>query len=259
VADWWDTFFDRHYLATYGPLQPDEQSEAEALGAVRLAGCEPGALILDLPCGYGRHCIPLARARYRVIGADRSPAMLAEAARRLSGRAQQPEQLALVRADYRAMPFRDGIFDAALNLFTALGYLGDEGDRGVLREFHRVLRPDARLVIETQHRDRLARVFQERGWHPLPGDAFLVEERNFDPIEGMAGATHTLLRSGQPADARSSTHRVYTATEWVRMLRDAGFVDIETYGDLEGSPFGVETRLALVARKPMDGLGAAVG
>jgi SAM-dependent methyltransferase len=248
VADWWDTFFDRHYLATYGPLQPDEQSEAEALGAVSLAGCEPGALILDLPCGYGRHSIPLARAGYRVLGADRSPTMLAEAGRKLGGpRDQDP---ALVRADYRAMPFREGTFDAALNLFTALGYLGDEGDRGVMREFHRVLRPGARLVIETAHRDRFVRIYQERGWHPLPEGAFLIEERHFDPVEGVAWATHTLLRSGQPSDARSSTHRVYTATEWVRMLRDAGFGDIEAYGDLEGSPFGLETRLALVARKP---------
>ena len=46
-------------------------------------------------------------------------------------------------------------FDAALNLFTSLGYLGDEEDTKALAEIGRVLRPGGRLVIETMHRDRL--------------------------------------------------------------------------------------------------------
>ena len=61
-----------------------------------------------------------------------------------------------MRADYRELPFRDASFDAALNLFTSLGYLGDEEDTRVLAEIRRVLRPEGRLVIETMHRDWLA-------------------------------------------------------------------------------------------------------
>ena len=60
-----------------------------------------------------------------------------------------------MHADYRELPFADASFDAALNLFTSLGYLGDEEDTRVLREIGRVLRPGGRLVIEILHRDRL--------------------------------------------------------------------------------------------------------
>ncbi len=35
-------------------------------------------------------------------------------------------------ADYRELPFRDASFDAAMNLFSSLGYLGDEEDTRVL-------------------------------------------------------------------------------------------------------------------------------
>jgi SAM-dependent methyltransferase len=50
-----------------------------------LAGQGKGP-ILELGCGTGRLLLPLARAGYEVIGLDNSPAMLAKAKARLSGR-----------------------------------------------------------------------------------------------------------------------------------------------------------------------------
>ena len=41
--------------------------------------------MLDAPCGFGRHSIPLARAGYRVTGADRSQPLIDEARRRSGG------------------------------------------------------------------------------------------------------------------------------------------------------------------------------
>ena len=49
-----------------------------------------------------------------------------------------------MHADYRSLPFPDGRFDAAIDLFTSLGYLGDEEDTLVLAEIRRVLRPGGR-------------------------------------------------------------------------------------------------------------------
>ena len=73
-----------------------------------------------------------------------------------------------MQADYRELPFEDGSFDAVVNLFSSLGYRGDEGDRQTLREFRRVLRPGGALVIETMHRDRLVRVFRPRTGRTSP-------------------------------------------------------------------------------------------
>ena len=77
----WDRLFDELYLKTYASLQRDEDAEPLALGAVRLAGCEPPADVLDAGCGYGRHARVLARAGYRVVGLDRSAVLLEEARR----------------------------------------------------------------------------------------------------------------------------------------------------------------------------------
>jgi cyclopropane fatty-acyl-phospholipid synthase-like methyltransferase len=68
-AEPWDAFFDAHYVLTYAPLQPDDRARAEALAALRIAGLPPGSLVLDVPCGYGRHAVALAAEDYHIVGA----------------------------------------------------------------------------------------------------------------------------------------------------------------------------------------------
>jgi SAM-dependent methyltransferase len=202
--------------------------------------------VLDVPCGFGRHSVPLAGAGYHVVGVDRSEELLAEAGRRAGG-ARWPK---LVRADYRELPFADESFDAALNLFTSLGYLGDEEDTRVLGEICRVLRPGGRLVIETMHRDLLVSQFREQDWRLMGKGRLLLEQRTFDAAAGVAQTTQTLIDNTGARDSRSVSLRTYTATELVAMLTRAGFEEARCHGDLDGKPFATDTRLILVARRP---------
>ena len=59
TRDDWDRLFDELYLRTYARLDRGGDPETEALGFARLAGLEPRADVLDCPCGYGRHSIPV--------------------------------------------------------------------------------------------------------------------------------------------------------------------------------------------------------
>jgi ubiquinone/menaquinone biosynthesis C-methylase UbiE len=240
----WDAFFSDFYLRAFADDERQEEAEAQALAAARLAGCPDGGDLLDVPCGFGRHSVPLARAGYRVVGVDRSEALLAEARRRARGE-RWPK---LERADYRELPFADASFDAAVNLFSSLGYLGDAEDTKVLAEIRRVLRPGARLVIEIMHRDLLVLRFQESDWRLLGEGRLLLEQRTFDAAAGVAQVTQTLIdRAGR--DSRSYSVRVYSATELLAMLAAAGFADARCHGDLDGAPFTTGSRLVIVARR----------
>jgi ubiquinone/menaquinone biosynthesis C-methylase UbiE len=245
----WDAVFDATYLRTYVPLFDDERTRTEALGAVALAGLEPEAEILDCPVGFARHALVLAEAGYRVTGLDRSETQLAEAERR-RGDAEWPR---LVRGDYRQLPFQDRSFDAVLNLFSSLGYLQRDEDVGVLREFRRVLRPGGALVIETLHRDRLARTFVARAWDRLPDDALFLQEHDADWLAGELSVLHLIVtRSGERLERRY-VHRLYTATEWVSLLREADFEEIEAFADWEGMlPPSPERRLIVRARRALE-------
>jgi ubiquinone/menaquinone biosynthesis C-methylase UbiE len=245
-AETWDAFFSDFYLRlAAGDERQERDAEAQALGAVRLAGCPDGGDVLDVACGFGRHAVPLAAAGYKVVGVDRSQTLLAEARRR-AGEGRWPE---LVQADYRDLPFADDSFDAAINLFTSLGYLGDEEDTRALAEIGRVLRPGGRLVIEIMHRDLLVRRFHEQDWQMLGEGRLLLEQRTFDPASGLAQTTQTLIEPGGERDSRTFSLRVYTATELLAMLERAGFAESKCHGDFAGTAFGTDTRLVVVARR----------
>ena len=241
----WDELFDELYLPTYLVGLAERESAEEAEAAARLAGVDTPAQILDVPTGFGRHALPLAKLGFQVTGVDRSGVQLSEA-RRMAGEVEWPKW---VQADFRELPFEDESYDAVLCLFSSIGYRGEEGDRQAFGEFLRVLKPGAALVIETLHRDRLMFILQERGWDPLEDDAVRLEERRVDYVAGEVETDLTLLSVGR---RQSVTYRirVYTATELVKLLAEAGFAEIDCFGDYEGGPLSRETRLVVRARKP---------
>ena len=238
----WDVFFSDFYLRAYAGDERDAEAGSQALAAVKLAGVPEGGEVLDAPCGFGRHSIPLARAGYRVTGVDRSGTLLAEADRRAEG-GPSP---AFVRADYRELPFDAGRFDGALNLFTSLGYLGDDEDTKVLAEIRRVLRDGARLVIEMMHRDRMVCGGPERSWSLMGEGRLMLEHHTFDPATGIAQTTQTLIEKDGRRESHPFSVRVYTATELIRMVEHAGFAEWRCYGGFDMQPLSTTTRLVVV-------------
>ena len=240
----WDELFDESYGLLYGPFLTEEGARAGAVGAANLAGVRPGDEILDCPCGFARHALVLSEMGYRVTGADRSAVQLAEGERRREA-ARWPR---LVRADYRELPFPEASFDAVLCLFTSLGYLEREGDVRVLSEFRRVLRPGGALIVETMHRDRLARIFAPRDWEWHPTGGVILRERAFDPVAGTVANHQTYVPDEGERVSRRFLFRVYTVTDWVAMTHEAGFSRVECFGDWGQGPPSPDTRLVVRAR-----------
>lgn len=241
----WGTGTVADYLSKYESRHAREVSEREAAGAVALAGCDQGAVVLDCPCGFGRHALALADRGYRVVGLDVSEAMLLEATRR----ARAVSSVAWVQADYRKLPFAGGSFDAALNVFTSFGFYGDEDDEAILAEFRRVLRPGGRLVLETTHRDRVVRSLERERRTVLDDGTVIVERRTFDVETGWLELTHAYSDRGE-ADRQSRARlRIYAVPELVGMLVRAGFREVLLLGGLDGRPLSTDSRLVAVATR----------
>src|SRR5512144_1679506 len=124
----------------YGPLVslgvgPSGALRREAMAALRLV---PGASVIDVGTGTGLTLPYLAAAAGRggrVVGLDRSPAMLARAAERV-----RSPPVELVEADATEVPFADCAFDAAISThgLTAIAEID-----AALDEIARVVRPAA--------------------------------------------------------------------------------------------------------------------
>lgn len=122
-----------------------DRVRAEAYGrefelAVLRGLVSPDWTIADLGCGTGAFTAELARSGARVIGVDRSAAMLRLARRATRGQAN----VELHQASLEALPIPDRACDAAL-LLLVLSYVADV--EPVLREARRVLAPGGRLLV----------------------------------------------------------------------------------------------------------------
>lgn len=236
-GEWWTTFFDRTYTDVWEAAGMFAHTEEEASAALDLLGAAGPLRILDVPCGFGRHSAALHARGHRVTGLDLSADQLAIAAERHPG----PTYL---RGDMREPP--PGPFDVVLNLFSSFGYLPTPADDlAALRAWHDVLVPGGQLLIETMHRDRLARFDSDGEERPIGGTGG-VEISRMDWVTGVNTATIILADGSQ----RTFRLRVYTATALVALLGQAGFADVRACGGLEGAPVSPDRRLVVVGRRP---------
>ena len=236
---WYVDFFDGDYLRIFLPVLPDERTAAEVNAVVERLGLAPGARLLDLCCGHGRHAVPLAQLGYRVTGLDLSRPLLERAA---ALAAAGGERVGLVRADMRRLPFADASFDAVLNLFNAFGYLEDDAqDELVLGEVARVLRPGGRFLQELANREALV-----RGWHDSDvtrtGDGLVVlQERTLNLRSGRERVRYTLLEPDGRQRTTEHAVRLYALTELEAMLGRAGLELLAVHGDLDGGPLELDS------------------
>lgn len=216
----------------------------------------PGARLLDVCCGVGRHAVPLAAAGLKVTGLDYSPVYLAEARRRVSEARLSVE---LVRGDMRRMPF-NGRFDVALNLWTSFGYFASTADDlTALRSVRRALKPGGLFLLDTINGGRLAHILRwqegmdlsgER-WSEMPDGSFVLEEPEL-AAGGRFIRTRWIFLRGNKRHEMVTRIRLYTARSLTALFTRAGFEVLRVFGEMRPVPYLERSshRLVVLARRP---------
>jgi len=214
-------------------------------GVVALLGIEPGASVLDLCCGPGRHSLELARRGFKVTGVDRTASYLKQARTRAH---EEGLDIEFVQEDMRAF-CRPDAFDGAMNVYTSFGYFEDpDEDRKVLANLYRSLKPGGAVLLDTIGKEVLARIYQARDWQERDGILFL-QERNVRPGWGWMEIRWIMVR-GTERKEFTFGHRLFSATELMALFTEAGFASVDVYGSFEGDPYDqTARRLIVVARK----------
>jgi SAM-dependent methyltransferase len=177
----WRPFGVRLLMGLTGP-----GTEEEHRMALSMLSIDPGDRVLDVACGPGNFSCDFARAASDglVVGLDASASMLDVAVRDTDN-----DNVAYIRGDASALPFREGSFDAVC-CFAAL-YLIEQPERA-MAELVRVLAPGGRVALLTSC---------NRG--PLP-----------------TGVTSPVVR-------RLSGVRIFDRDELRGTLTDAGLIDVD--------------------------------
>ncbi len=230
---WWEGYFDQTFVSLYRDFLTPERTEREVEGLREMVALPPGGEVLDVACGWGRHSVSLARAGFRVTGLDLSETLLERGRKRARAAGVEVD---FVRGDMREIPWR-GRFDAVLSLYSSLGYfLSDDEDLRVLRGVRDALRPDGAFVLETMHRDHIVGDYAARDWWETDDGLTVFVEREFDAVDGVS-REWTRWSKGAKGGEKYHELRIRSATEWDVLLRRAGLVPVDWYGDWELAPF----------------------
>jgi SAM-dependent methyltransferase len=242
----------KEMFANEDPLRIEKYGESEKSRmqvdfVIEKLGIQPGARVLDLCCGQGRHLLDLMKRGYDMVGVDLSEYMLGKCRESADEQGLKPN---LIHADMRELSF-DSEFDAAINMFTSFGYLEDEDeDQKVLDGISRALKPGGLFFIDLMNRDWLMRNYKEHMWDENERGDIIIQDSWFDAIKGRTNVRElTILSDGSRIENNHSL-RIYTYREMEAKLNRAGLSILSAWGQYDGEGYGyLSRRMMIVARK----------
>ena len=212
--------------------------------------------ILELACGSGRICIPLARSGHQVVGVDADPGMLDRARRAWTstGDAESPAggTLELVEADITSLDL-DRRFDLVVLGFNTLPLLaGRDNQSAALRVAAQHLAPaEGRAVIDVAlptptdlaAYDGSLELAWQRHDDETGDDVAKLWSAEYDSIEAVA--TVTTFFDSWPAGggalrriARTDRLHLLSVNELLALVEAAGLHTVEVAGDYAMTPLG---------------------
>lgn len=231
-----------------GALEVEKLAELLAASRVRSASGGPvfrEGVVLDMPCGVGRHALPIAGAGARVTAVDLTEAFVRDVAAAGAGLSLEAR-----RGDMRSVALPPKHFDVALCMYSSLGYSESRADdEATLQNFFGALRPGGALVLDTMALEILLRTYEAVRFREA--DGWVIEERaHIHDAFRRVETTYTLRRDGE---LRRQTFRLclYSAGELCSMLERVGFASVRVYGGLDGSAYDQDAaRCLILAFKP---------
>lgn len=242
-APWYAQWFDRSEYETVYAARNDSDAERMIHRIVDSTSLVPGATVLDVACGRGRHARAFARMGYRVTGIDLSPRAI-ETARRMA--VQEDLDIDFEEGDMRVAPCR-GCFDLVVNLFTSFGYFErDEDHQKSIDAMARSMKSDAWLVQDFMNVDRVVADL-------VPIDerregALRVVQRRW--VEGPRLVKEiTLRQAASPDQVFTESVRLLRLKDFETMYRVAGLRLDRVFGDVDGTDFTPDSpRMIMIAR-----------
>jgi len=250
-TDWPVAFFDDDYLKIYRPGFTPEQTAREVEFIAGALERPPGAAVLDLACGFGRHAIGMAGRGYRVTGVDFNPRYLEIAAgeARVAG-----VEVRWQAGDMRALPF-EREFTAVYSFFTSFGYYSDEENEKVIAGIARGLAPGGRFLIDMASRDGVLTHPQQRIWNQREDGSLLMEEVSLNLETSRITSRQILIGpEGGPRVTKEFDLRAYTCAELTALFVRHGLKTRAVWGGADRSAFTTESRrLVMLAERVAGG------
>jgi len=244
---WYENFFDDWYLKYWMNWITAEHTTEDVDAAERFLGLGPGAKVLDLCCGQGRHVHEFFRRGYEAVGADLSETLLAEARRLAEAEGLDVE---FVRSDMREISF-EGEFDAVTNFYTAFGYFEkDEENQAVLDAVGRALKPGGRFLLDYPCLEGRMAGWKTQRWIEFEDGTVLLHGIEHNVFDQTIRNTALYITAENERHRTGFTLRHYYGRELRACFEKAGMDVAAVYGDKSGKALAnTDSRVIVIGQK----------
>ena len=217
-ADKWDSLIDW-----------DARRKSEGEFFINILRSRSKTTVLDAATGTGFHSVSLLEAGFDVTSADGSAPMLARA---FENGKKRGLILKMVKADWRWLgQATRARYDAIVCLGNSFTHVHDELDRRrVLAEFYAALEPNGLLIIDQRNYDyMLDKGFKSKHKYYYCGDQVTAEPVHIE--KNLVRFQYSF-----PDETQYTLNLHPIRKDYVRrLLREAGFERIRTYGDFQAA------------------------
>jgi len=213
-----------------------------------------GDRILELGCGTGRVCLPLARAGWDVCGLDINPDMLAVLKQQLTPEIQS--RINLIQADFRNF-FLATRFSAIIMPCNTLSTLPASDLRRTLTNINQHLLPKGLFAASLPNPERLMHLpeigepeIEEIFPHPLDGGPVQVSscwKREQETVTITWYYDHLGPNGDIHRTSAQAKHQLLPVMVYEKMLHEADFTEVLTYGDFDLTPFNSDSPELIIA------------
>lgn len=222
--NWYESFFTGINCEMWERAMPEEVNTAEAGFLNDLLEVQKGSNILDIPCGFGRLAIPLAKRGFSLTCVDISEHFITALDKKVK---EENLPIRTIHGNILSMDL-NGSYDGAYCMGNSFGYFDYRGMEIFVKKLSSCLKPRGRFMI---HSGMVAESILPK----MPGEKSYVlgdltmQIHNEYNVEESYLVSRLTYQKNNHSEEHSFKHYVYTIGEIRRLLRASGLKIIKLY------------------------------
>jgi SAM-dependent methyltransferase len=239
--EWYESWFDSPYYHILYKDRDEKEAQLFLDKLISFLAPRPGAKILDVACGKGRHSVHLNKKGFRVSGFDLSNESIEH------NKKYESDTLSFTVHDMRE-EFPEKDFDIVFNLFSSFGYFDSHADNEkVIQANAQALRKGGVLVIDYMNSKKISRNLVAEDVKECRGIKFL-QKRKIDSGKIIKKISFSCEKKNYSFEEHL---QLYELSDFQKMFLKNDLALIHTFGDYQLNNFDDTTsdRLILVAER----------
>jgi len=213
---------------------------------------QKGNRILDLGCHPGLYCTRFAERKFIVTGIDYSMRSIQYAKEYATSNKLKIEY---IYKDYLTIDYNNA-FDLVPLIYCDYGVLSDRARDLLLRKIYKSMKPGGSFLFDVCTPKYHDSVKEERTWEYEEGAFWrlipylLLTEKIKYPKQSVLLTQYFVFDNKSNFDIYRIWDHAYTKNSISEALSDAGFNDVQFYGDIKGREYSDNSEtMSIVARK----------